>query len=783
MTWSPWHPERIGWSWSGTRNGSSARSFTFASATIKNGPVIVTLEPSATITGRVSDADGNPVSGASIRIYPQPGGEFSLRLDRVASNKEGRFVVPDVPIGCKYTLVAESGIAPKESRVAFFKNATVRPGESTDVGEVRFEPSTTQATQSKPAIDRVGVNAMADKSKEIAPKAAEPSKMPIAGRIVDLEGRPVAGATVQIRQITKPKGDDLTPWIEAVKRGEPPWTAYNHLVYEPPISPEDKRPKATTDAQGRFRFDGLAAERLVELVIQGPTIAFTPVEVITRRVEPIPASGFPSQHGPGSQTIHGADFTFTAVPGRPVEGIIRDAKTNQPMAGVEVRSEHFAGSNFAGINDLRTRTDAQGHFRLVGFPKGRGNQLLIVPNDDQPYFMQEVDVPDPLGIAPVPVEIALHMGIWIQGKVTDKETGKPVPGTWLHYFPFLDNKFAQATPEFGPGREVDGTSYQDRYQTKADGTYRLVGLRGRAIVGAVSHSEKPYLRGAGFESIKGMDQKGILPTYFNPVYISRFFPHSMKEINPPDGAEVVHLDLELYSGAKARLRVVDSQGKPVVGVKAAGRIGRGAYDRKDQEAEFDVLNLAPGEDRMVLVRHEGRKLGKAVHVHEGDDQERPCDRCSRTACEYHRSLDGRGRQPGLRGDQSGPTLIPSPQGASPSAWARSPPTKMGSSSFPMCRLAVTTRSRASRTARSKPQTKRFSGMPRSDLANRPTSARFDSGRARPSPSNRNRQSTELGSTQRRTSPKRSRPRPPNLRKSPLIRGSSGPHDADHRADR
>src|SRR5262249_14610391 len=41
------------------------------------GPVVVTLEPLATITGRVVDADGNPVSGATIRPALLPSGDFS----------------------------------------------------------------------------------------------------------------------------------------------------------------------------------------------------------------------------------------------------------------------------------------------------------------------------------------------------------------------------------------------------------------------------------------------------------------------------------------------------------------------------------------------------------------------------------------------------------------------------------------------------------------------------------------------------------------------------------
>ena len=200
-----------------------------------------------------------------------------------------------------------------------------------------------------------------------------------------------------------------------------------------------------------------------------------------------------------------------------------------------------------------------------------------MPNDDQPYFMQDVAVPDPPGIGAIPIEINLHKGIWIEGKLTDKETGSPVAGAWLHYLPFLDNKFVQATPEFRGGGYTPGFGYQDRYQSKADGSYRLVGLPGRAIVGAVVYTGKPYRRGAGSESIKGMNEHGHFATSSNPVMAGRYFPTSMKEINPAEGTETVHLDIALDPGAKVRLRVVDPQGKPVTGVKTGGRRDRGHY--------------------------------------------------------------------------------------------------------------------------------------------------------------------------------------------------------------
>jgi protocatechuate 3,4-dioxygenase beta subunit len=581
----------------------------------------VMLQPCATVTGRIVDAEGKPVTGG---ISVQLNGERDAFRPRVYSSMEpvgadGRFRIDNLAPGGTYTLQARDRMAlglsasgkmdpPRFQPFELTRNLKPESGQVIDLGT--FSAATGQAikTSEQPAAVKP------DQGKTVA------QGVPITGRIVDLEGRPIRVVTVQVASTLKAKGGDLTPWMEAVRRGEPPWVAYRHLE-------EDKEKhsgKAETDAQGRFRLEGLGAEKVVTLSIEGPTVAYTTLDVVTRRVEPFPAQGFSNSYGPGTQTIYSADFTLTAAPGRAVEGVVRDAADKKVMKGVEIWSYRFSGSSFVGMKTLKTRTDAEGRFRLAGFPKGPRNKLLIVPNDEQPYFMQEFAVPDPPGLEAIPVEVGLHKGIWIEGKVTDKETGKPVEVARLHYLPFLENTFAQATPEFHKNGTTDGVGYQQRYLTKADGTYRLVGLPGRAIVGADVFSDRPYRRGAGAESIKGMDKNGHFPTWMNPIWPGRYFPTSMKEINPPEGAETVHLDLEVGPGAKVRLRVVDPQGKPVDGVKAAGRRERGRYDREAQaRAEFDVVTLGPGEDRMVVLVHEGRKLGRVIHVNGGDDKNGP----------------------------------------------------------------------------------------------------------------------------------------------------------------
>jgi hypothetical protein len=105
-----------------------------------------------------------------------------------------------------------------------------------------------------------------------------------------------------------------------------------------------------------------------------------------------------------------------------IEGLVRDAQTGEALAGVAVESYKLVGYPYSNHRVLKTVTDEQGRFRLVGMPKGAGNRLLLLPNDEQPYFMRNVEVP--VGRSrPGHDESSLHCGIWITGRVTDKTTG------------------------------------------------------------------------------------------------------------------------------------------------------------------------------------------------------------------------------------------------------------------------------------------------------------------------------------------------------------------------
>src|SRR5262249_51068852 len=99
--------------------------------------------------------------------------------------------------------------------------------------------------------------------------------VPLQGRILDLQGKPAAGATVPTAAVLYvPRKGDLPAWLEALKAAKenPGGVDVNHLLglwspafvaFSPPV---------TTGADGRFTIKGIGRERVVGLRFEGPTI-------------------------------------------------------------------------------------------------------------------------------------------------------------------------------------------------------------------------------------------------------------------------------------------------------------------------------------------------------------------------------------------------------------------------------------------------------------------------------------------------------------------------------
>ena len=263
---------------------------------------------------------------------------------------------------------------------------------------------------------------------------------PISGRIVDLEGRPLAGVIIRPGEILEPKERDLSAFIAASTNGKGGSVEIEREYFQRKLWPRGSGlPVAiVTDNEGRFLIRGVGAERLLRLEVSGPTVQSKGINVLTKSVSPFQVNIGRGSTDWGIALYYGASFTHAAAPTKPVYGVVKDKETGKPLAGVRIACNKTAEFPVHGLFGIESTTDEQGRYRLVGMPKGRGNQVIVTPASGQPYLAAGVEIPDTPGLEPVSFDIALKRGVVIEGRVIDKMTGEPLKA-FVEYHAYLDN--------------------------------------------------------------------------------------------------------------------------------------------------------------------------------------------------------------------------------------------------------------------------------------------------------------------------------------------------------
>jgi RNA polymerase sigma factor (sigma-70 family) len=468
------------------------------------------------------------------------------------------------------------------------------------VPRARYGQSMTSVVATAPGCGPAWVEVRADEPKDKLELRLVKDDVPLTGRVVDLQGRPVRGATVRVLHLLAAPGEDLGPWAEAAraKTEGSHELERKHLPRKLMSQEIPGLPKAaTTGADGRFRLTGLGRERMAVLQIEGPTIATRQVRALTRAGATVELPEWKPISEPGLTrptvvAYYGATFTHAAAPTKPIVGVVRDRDTNMPLAGVTVESYKLANNPIHGVDHIRTQTDAQGRYRLTGMPKGQDNKIVVIPPDDQPYVPVHAVVPDTNGLDPVTVDFGLKRGVWVEGKVTDKAMGRPVQ-TSVQYFALLRNPNLRDHPGF------DGTFLFKRDgRTKADGSYRVVGIPGPGLV--VVQAGAGYLLSGERDDAEGAGNK---PLYTSPYHLWGMSTNALAPIDPAQGADRVTRDVALDPGETLHGTLVGPDGKPRTGVRAYGLTGNGGWERDALEtAEFTVRAFNPRRPRPVLFR-------------------------------------------------------------------------------------------------------------------------------------------------------------------------------------
>ena len=218
----------------------------------------------------------------------------------------------------------------------------------------------------------------------------------LTGVVVDKEGHPVRGAAVQ-----------------AV-----PKTSYMYRLHQRPIYGPPEWFTTTTNDDGVFRFDTFAADVSADFWVWAPQRACT--YTFTTHLQDC------CGYDVGRENIR-----LVLPQESPVRGCVMNAKTDQPVPGIELRlsadREREDISN--RYRSLTVVTDPSGTFVFPGVPAGR-NKIALAAADDGtcPWVGAAVTVDVVPGQPSDNVLVSVEQGQIIECVVRDKATGRPLSG-------------------------------------------------------------------------------------------------------------------------------------------------------------------------------------------------------------------------------------------------------------------------------------------------------------------------------------------------------------------
>ncbi|HVC99228.1 MAG TPA: carboxypeptidase-like regulatory domain-containing protein, partial [Pirellulales bacterium] len=444
-------------------------------------------------------------------------------------------------------------------------------------------------------------------------------EVPIHGRILTLEGRPVAGAKAALRGVLIPAGKSLDRYIEDFRKGNKPGPFDGSAPCPPGYA-------QTTDDSGRFTIRGVGGERVASMTVEGQGIASSHLCVMTRESEMVEFAKTPGFR-PLPDRVYGATFQLVALPSRTIAGNVRDRATGEPIAGVRIEPR---GGQVPFVQPLKTGAD--GRFELLGLAKGNQYEIDAVP-DGLPYFRASARLADSPGIEPLTVGFDLVRGTTARGSVTVLPSGEPIQAH-VEYYPLLPNTHVKQL-----GVVASSTQGRSSAVCGPDGSYVIAVLPGP---GVLAFSAGPL----GFDThrlyaaalITRQDLADFFhkdaAEFFRPEMLQasqddRFLPvatggalgtsisqtsyNKLVLIDPPDDAQELTQDATIEVGRTVKGRVETPDGEPLAGVRVQG-LDSTSSKSDLRTPDFTVVALNPRRRRVLVFEHPERRLGYRTEI-------------------------------------------------------------------------------------------------------------------------------------------------------------------------
>lgn len=564
--------------------------------------------------GKVVGADGQPLAGADIWFAASPyeamdkAAQRTLR--RVAvSDSRGDFAFRSKPI--------ENA---EQSPIEWTQIATLvakAPGHGCDwlpLTVFEQDPVSSEArVKLQQQIDEsLGSGRFASRTLKLPPEAG-----PVRGRLVDLEGRPLKGVAVLVEQIQNPDMALLREGFEKASRDvvdqslwarTAPQGSLNRRNWQALIAP------VKTNGNGEFALSGLGRDQIATVTLLGERVEaerffIVGTEMETKRLPHI--SPYPNG---AKDAFVGVNFALAVGPAIPVSGVVSEFKTGKPIANATVFVERlFSQESLNSLVQLRlwtthirAVTDEQGRYQLLGIPPGEGHVLNVIPPASEPWLIASQKISLDPGQATAAVNVQVFRGIWIEGRVTDADTGESIKGS-VDYLALKKNP--NIPQEFG----LDDGWKMERFPIAAGGRYRTAGLPGPGLLLVRSFGKKIYPRSVGAEKIEGYDPKSnSIPTTPTGLPLSNW--HLVQFIDPSVDAASYDCDLTLSAGVSLVGRIVGPDGSPVSHIEAFGLVEKNAFFEPLTDDKFTVNNYQPEGSRNLFFKSADQSLVGYLHL-------------------------------------------------------------------------------------------------------------------------------------------------------------------------
>jgi protocatechuate 3,4-dioxygenase beta subunit len=514
------------------------------------------------LAGRVVDSEGKPVADATIWIlrFGEPA-KGATRTDA-----DGKFTLPPDP-KVDRTRTHAGG------RVHF---GATKPGFGMALPPERVDP------------------------KQLVLKLV-PDDVPIRGRIVDLQGKPVAGATVTPLEVWATPDDTLDNWLKAIRAEEDAPREVSANLFRRKATPAPTLSPTKTDAQGHFTFTGVGSDRLLRVRVSGPTIATAEVELVTHAMPPVRVNYDPKNPKFGQVTYHGSTFDFAADPTQPFEGVVTDKETGKPIPGALVHCDF--------PYRIETTTDDRGRYRLVGLAPGR-HRLVATPAAGEPFLPRLQTGGRENSESQVTLDFALTRGALVEGTLTDARTKKPIAGARVEYFPLDEAAREKASGE-------DTAFDETAARTDAAGHFKVAALPGPGAVGIIGPAG-PYVA-AERRPLQGDSLLWTLDGIRNRWTRAYFNSFSALAVVQVDAKKPRAYAFTLDRGEAITGRALDPDGKPLASIRASRLDEYSLWTMDPLPTEnFEIQQVTETRSRAVLLWHEQRKLGAMFRPKLGD---------------------------------------------------------------------------------------------------------------------------------------------------------------------